>query len=221
MVGKWFTGRFRSRVRIVSVLLACLVVMPSAARAGVYVYSAIDVRDDGNNIYLQAVGSTWSDDPIEGVDVWITLYDPSDNIIAQNYAWNPNGWEVTAYTDEVALSASSPTGTYWAQSFGNSFGGGSGCSGYTPVQISSFLHHYDFTAMGNPNTYTLAPDSQSRMCSHSTLSWDTTSLSGMTDSGLVAHFGATPRGCLSQCTAGISGTVSGPAGSTLGPASCG
>lgn len=213
--------RFRVPLRVIVFGFLCLVVAPRAADAGVYAYSEVGVSGSGSVIYLQAVGIAVSDDPDPGVGVDAWLYDPSNNVLAHDYAYTGSGWDIVAYGTQVALSDSSTEGTYNAQGIGWTSGGSYGCSPFAPVQISAFRHHYDFTSMGNPNTYTLNANSQNLACSHSTLTWDTTSLSGLTDTGLYAHFGSTPAGCLSLCTAGKTGSVTGPAGSTLGPASCG
>jgi hypothetical protein len=202
------------------VIAGRLLIAPALSEGGVYVYSEVDGSTDGSYIYVSAVAIAISDDPEPGVWAYAILYDPSFSELKANLG-SSGGWDVVVYGDNVALGLGAAVGTYNAKGVGWGSSSGTACSPYSPVTISAYRHHYDFAAMGNPNTYNLASDSTGRMCSHSSLTWDTTSLSGLTDSGLVLHFGSFPAGCLAQCTAGKTGNVIGPAGTTLGSAACG
>lgn len=86
-----------------------------------------------------------------------------------------------------------------------------------------YLSHYTMTAMGNPNnTYTVDEDSRQRKCSHSTMTWNITSLSGMSDDGIHQAFGLTFVGCTGICKRGRTLPVIGPpADGPLGASACG
>ena len=209
-----------SRIVYGFVLAASTVLLPTPVSAGVYAYSEVGVSSDSGHIYLSATGAAFSDDPEPGVYVYATLYDPWNNLLAANYAGS-SGWEVVVFGDNVALDAYSSEGTYNAKAIGAGSSSGYACSPFAPVQIAAYRHHYDFSAMGNPNTYSLNEDSYNRACSHIAMTWDPTHLGGITDSGVFAHFFTQPVACLSVCAGGKNGSASGPGGNTLAAASCG
>lgn len=105
------------------------------------------------------------------------------------------------------------------------FGSGLGAGGGNGSAASqAYVHHYLRTAIGNPSTYTLQPDSLGKRCSHSTLTWPSSPSpepTQMSDDGLYYSFAGNPVACLSVCTSGWAIPVKGPAGPTLAAASCG
>lgn len=128
-------------------------------------------------------------------------------------------------------SALEQDGDYWAESnltfqcscsVGYISGGGGSIS--SPALSQLYRHHYLRTAIGNPSTYTLQPDSQNKSCSHSTLTWPSSPSpepTRMNDEGFYWSIFGNAVACLSLCTADWALPAEGPSGTTGGPASCG
>jgi hypothetical protein len=172
-------------------------------------YSDLSISSDASSVYGTITGADYSDCSHSGY--WSTIW-----VTGPNGGQNTWGWDWGFVGPDVSLpyegdgnyAVNSDTFIYSCSCGGEHDGGG----GSDTTQVNHFLTHYDFTAMGNPNTYTLNSDSQGIACARPTMTWGQTSLSGMTNDGLYMHFGAEPIACVALCSQGKTGAVSGPLG---------
>lgn len=213
----------RSKVLQVAILTTLwLIALARPASAELYLYvdswAAEYANPDGTGTLYGS--ATAESDTAELINATMTQKDPNGTVLA--YRSRHGQWSITAETEVYLSPEGSPDGTY--QAIGTASQPVTGLHIGCNVSLAgkeAYRHHYRLATMGNPNVYRLHEDSYARQCAHTEMAWHQGGANlFMTDQGLYFSFIGRPIACLSVCSPGFWGSVIGPAGNPLGPASC-